>query len=85
MRVLRGRLLALYCRAIKAKEWIRHSGAPEPKVNDEVEQLSLMRDLMDNLAESAPLVLDLTGAHNELLAERLELQGQIHDLELEKF
>lgn len=82
MKILRGRLVAFSCRAIKAEARVRRGGAPEPEVNDEDEQLGLMRDRMDNLAESASLVLDLHDANDELWKEHLELWGPSVTLEL---
>lgn len=74
IRVLRGR-----------GAWVRQDGAPEPEVNDEDEQLGIMHGLMDNLAESALLVLNFQGANDELQMKRLHLQGRISALQLDRF
>lgn len=85
MWTFRGRLVVLFNRVVRMEVWVRRSGTPKPKVNDEDGWLSLMLDLMGNLAESARLVTDLQGANDELQIENLWLQGCIHDLELSMF
>lgn len=66
MIVVRGRLVTLSSRAVRAEAWVRRCAALEPEVNDEDEKLVVMRDLMDNLMEIVRLVLDLQGANDEV-------------------
>lgn len=68
-------MAALFARATSAEAWIGRDGAHGLKVNDEDERPGLMRNLSENLTESARVVEDLQCVNDEIWIEQLGLKA----------